>query len=603
MLFFLGMIGFLQAVFLPGALFYKMWFKGKFSFSQFIGGSFGLSIVFNYVLVSALVLFGFYTQTSLIFLVFIELVFIFMLFRKVRLSDIISYPNNNEGKEDDGQKYISRDFYLWGKILLVILIIYALMRFFEMQIFDGCDAVVSWNKWAIDWANGTFVVRSRGYSQLMPSIWSITYVMMGGGESVKLQFFALNVFHAFLFAATFMLYALYEKDKKLAIIVGFLFVMADISNRHSFFLDGSADMAVACMCFMSIVWLLLASRNDVTSEDSFRYLILSSIFAAGGAVTKQAGLFWIIGFLGTVFYYQRKGFFPSGINSKKLWILMIVIIVFVVIPWYVYSEYLVSLGKNYTETGYLIDSIHQGRTYLERIARAFKDWPNIVLLMIIASPALFNDRYRPICFFGIIYIFVWAMLFSYDRRNSSIGIPLLMFSVAGYLTSFNGSLMLGNKNKILAKFQDVILSKIKNIRLVVVLFIGLVGLCFASIIAIPAEKLFNKQNVLQTNIGNQELNRKIVELVDNEERKSLVVCQDQLIAHLSNFHGIYMPYYSGDFNYFINKAKELDVGALYFLLYGDAQNKSFADYLAKNPDIKLQKIGKYGGYDFYRVGV
>jgi len=54
------------------------------------------------------------------------------------------------------------------------------------SVFESYDTIISWNKWAIDWANNSLPTSTWRYPQLLPANWSIIYVLMG---TTTVQFF------------------------------------------------------------------------------------------------------------------------------------------------------------------------------------------------------------------------------------------------------------------------------------------------------------------------------------------------------------------------------------------------------------------------------
>jgi hypothetical protein len=62
------------------------------------------------------------------------------------------------------------------------------------NIFIGGDVLVTWNDWAQIWAQGDFPVLSRGYPQLIPTLWAVTYIFTGSPE----QYFAFYIYIALI---------------------------------------------------------------------------------------------------------------------------------------------------------------------------------------------------------------------------------------------------------------------------------------------------------------------------------------------------------------------------------------------------------------------
>ena len=157
------------------------------------------------------------------------------------------------------------------------------------QIFEQWDAVVSWNRWAIDWAANRLPYATSLYPQLLPTNISLSYVFMQSSEvwifAKGFQFlFCLMLLLAMLDAARVTGNFAYVPG--LVITYGLLVALL----RFRMLSSGYADVPLAFFSFAAVDCLLLA-RHAEDAASQRRYLFLGAVLAAGAALTKQPGLY------------------------------------------------------------------------------------------------------------------------------------------------------------------------------------------------------------------------------------------------------------------------------------------------------------------------
>jgi hypothetical protein len=175
---------------------------------------------------------------------------------------------------------------------------------------------------------------------------------------------------------------------------------------------------------MAIAALIWGYKENNTIRK--KCLVLSAFFLGAACATKQSGFILLL-------------FYPFIINefkilslldkNFKLIFLSVIILLCTALPWNIYNEYLINSGLSSSNLEYLVDGIHFGRSFIERITHALSNYPGIFILVLLAIPGLFVKYNRIISLFGLIYFLVWVLFFNYDARNFYIAIPFLTFSI------------------------------------------------------------------------------------------------------------------------------------------------------------------------------
>ncbi|MFA5025306.1 MAG: hypothetical protein WC503_02275 [Candidatus Shapirobacteria bacterium] len=423
-MFFLGFISFLQIIFLPGWLVLSI-FKLKCSnlLEKFIF-SFALSWWLNYLLVTFLTSFGLYTKPVVIIVVIFELILFFIIHKKSNFKKIsLNFLTNC---------FKNRTNTIILIPVLTVLVIYFILlvnNFLELSIFSAWDAVVSWNRWATDWSQNIFPRLTREYPQLIPSNWSLGYVIMGTSiiqfwNRLSILLFPINI------ASIFVLIALKKKKYLYLLGVPIFHLSLIYFYDFSFATDGYVDVALAFYSFLSFYVFFINHQQ--------KYL-LSLLFASAAAMSKQFGVL----FYGLISIINVKRIFKNS-HSFFYWILLSLI----TMGWYFYKQFQFASGADasnldtlLSETA-IVQSLGTNTNIFPKFFFGLKRLFGIyieqqilfVFLVFLAIYACRQKEARAILgFFVLPFFLIWSIWFSYNKMNFFIAIPFLIFcSLLGF---------------------------------------------------------------------------------------------------------------------------------------------------------------------------
>lgn len=523
MMFFLGCCGVLQAIFLPGALLCLTVFRLR-SPGVFAAAVFGLSLVSNYLLVWLLLLCSLYTQKVLLAVFIFEMILLIgIICKKFRYgTEIHSSPSKYENE------CISESLVIQRICKLAIYFVFGYSIFLMLpkfgDIFTSWDAVASYNRWALSWASDKLPVGTWHYPQMVPILYSLPYVFMSNHD---IQFFSYAIFLFFLPLSVLSCSSLQVyREFLFPAIVFAAGVLIWVLQRGAVHI-GYADFPVLFFALLSLVTLLFWRRSGEGYESG--YLLLSLLFAAGGAVTKQAGIFWM--FL-LPFALWENGAFPiTRRELLRLGGMFFLLTVFVFI-WYGYVEVRIYQGIESSEIRYVTEAIYEGRSYLERWLRAVERWPGVWPLWLLALAGFAVRGMRVITLMGIAFTLCWSIFFSYDLRNLSLGIPFLFWSCGVGLQNIYGNRWVRRKINDIYNYCILNSRHKRNREVVFIAVVPLVFLfvtCFAYSSSIN-EYLLKKQDEKLINIGNREINTLILNAM--RERKLPLITDYQLALAL-----------------------------------------------------------------------
>jgi len=181
-MFILGLLALLQILFLPGfAILYALR-RPPLRSAPWLAGSFGLSLLANYLAVSCLVCCRVYGPVSLWLLMAVEGVAITLL--AIRRRELIPFLSRRPVSLAVLRQQVNGlplpTVILWASAS-VVLVYYVQLFFANMGTgFVYRDPVVSWNRWALDWSMNQPAHHTWHYPQVLPTNWSIVYVLTGG---------------------------------------------------------------------------------------------------------------------------------------------------------------------------------------------------------------------------------------------------------------------------------------------------------------------------------------------------------------------------------------------------------------------------------------
>ena len=425
----LGILALIQTIFLPGVLIlYFANIKTQSIIQKYIY-IFALSLFANYSLVTILVLLKFYVFAAMFAIIVAEVLLIIFLILKKRIS-ILGYSNLNQAYQSF--RVLLKQNNSPIKVLVIGASIVTLFYFSLFisnigTIFYFTDTVnnIHWNTWAIDFANNIFPQQSSHFPQLIPSNWSISYLLIG--ES-NIHFFPKSIMPLFFLGNVLMFWDLAITKRNyvylIALIVYGLF--GPIIYNLVFIADGNGDLPVSFFAFLSFYAYLKRTENKYDLKE---YIIIF-LFASTAAGTKLAG-FYIFVFISAICLYHLI------VNYKSLktsdYILLI-------------SSVITILGANlfwyYLKPNVMVSSLHQpewlAKNYYDILLNALHliyynlGLPVVAFFILTIGFSLLDKKARWVTLIMVIPpIVLWMFKYSSDFRNLSFVVPFL-----AYVSSF-----------------------------------------------------------------------------------------------------------------------------------------------------------------------
>ncbi|MEN6462622.1 MAG: phospholipid carrier-dependent glycosyltransferase [Syntrophomonas sp.] len=455
-MFLLGFLSIVQIIFLPGILLLGL-VKIKTGLVRTLVYSFGLSLTANYCGVLVLTSTGLYNRYVLSFIFVAELILLWKLYR----GPIMHFVNGSLANsvtsglasveqafrpffttydpENDSSRLLNIIMNLLNLALIALAllgVLWGLTVFCRHlgSIFNGWDAVISWNRWAVDWFHQELPSKVQHYPQLLPANWSIAYVFI----NQPLQLFPKAIMPLFFLNILLIMLDLGITKKSraylLSIPVGAVLFRQIYGGLIA---EGYADIPVAFFAFLSIC-CLLAAQEITDKKELGSYLLLGAVFSCGGAVTKQAGLYILALYpiLAYLLVLKPRADFSRADQTKLLaWFAGLACLI--VIPFYLYIQIKINAGLDKSEINFVTNTIFHGKGLAQRLldavqllGQALRGKIMLLLLFLALLPALREKNSRFIL--GLIafpYLAIWGLFYSYDIRNISLALPFMALGV------------------------------------------------------------------------------------------------------------------------------------------------------------------------------
>ncbi len=440
MLFVFIIIAFFQMTLIPGFLVAThLRIIPTFSI-QFFLYIFAFSLIFNSLFVFTLTLFHLFVPIAVYILLLIEAILLIYYFypsqkRKITLDFSSLFQSVRTFFKTNSWLYIL--LFIATLVCCLVFIKYAITRFKE--VFYLNDAVLSWNRFALDWYHNRFPTEAWFYPQIISSNWALAYNIMG---SPQIQFVARNIMIFFSLGtlALFIDLGLRKKNSFYFIAAIFYSIIMNYLFLPDFLTEGYVDIPVSFFGFLA--FYVMHIREEISSFD-IRASLLSITFASAAAATKQAGLYILIFVLVWNVFLLTKN--KAQFTRKS--ILKIAIAIFLIISTIVFSWYgnrIINIAQGHEKAGIKIvtQDVHKNRTMIERFQYGFqrildakgkKSSPvsSLYVTGILLLLGLFHKSSRNLTLFLVIpFIILWGFFFSYDYRNLTLAIPFIAFSSA-----------------------------------------------------------------------------------------------------------------------------------------------------------------------------
>ena len=431
----LGLLSVVQVAFLPGYLVLCA-LRLAVRPGQTLVLSFALSLVLNHFLVLALVLLGCYKAGVMYAIFALEAALFAWTARKwpqLTVGEVIGaaegdspiFVDTKIGTVPENRGGASPAQAVIAGAAVLLMIGFAVHGLFHAgDIFREWDAVVSWNRWALDWAANGLPHTTAEYPQLLPCNLSLTYVFI---QDNSIWFFAKGLMFLFCLFLLLGMFDLYRQTGKVGYALGVLvtYGLFVALLRFRFINSGYADMPVATLAFAGVYALLLA-RGATTTAAQWKYIFIGGVICAGAALTKQAGLFIAAVYLLLAWLLVERA---------RRWapmLLLAALMLAMITPWYVYKQIAISRGQEHTLTAYLLNDIHAGRNLWQRLIHAgglLREALSLPGMLLVAAAVAFAMRdgvqRRLVLLVAIPFSLVWALGFSYDLRNIALAVPLV----------------------------------------------------------------------------------------------------------------------------------------------------------------------------------
>lgn len=511
---FRSIVSLLQTIFIPGYIVFNL-FKIKTNIVRKFIFIFSLSLISNYLIVFFLTSISLYKAKVIYGIILIELLYLIFLKRKKnkQQKNSIKIQNlNNFWKKQIPNKKIALIIALTSTLWVFFIFIKNAIFF---NVFIRWDAIVSWNRWALDWYSNILPQQTMHYPQLIPANWSISYIILGQ----PIQFIPKTIMPLFTLFILLLFWDLGINKKNYgyiwAIPATTLFIRHAMGETIE---SGLIDLPVAFMTFCSIASILFA--QEITNINlTKKYLILGSIISAGALVTKQAGIIIVI-----IYPILMFTLIKQLKTKKKIKILIIHLINILVIasPFYIYKKIQIMNNLDGSEINTVTNTIYKGSTLIQRFIYSIKIFLsyNIVFLgehAVIKNKSLhiftgsilgilysiliwfsLKNKTFKLLFFSMFlpYSIFWALFLCYDFRNYAIAIPL-----------YGLSLGLGINYLIKKLWEKKFNIKIIKVKPIIIL-VATIGLLYLNSKTSSIE-LLKKQNNEILKIGKYKLNKKL----------------------------------------------------------------------------------------------
>jgi hypothetical protein len=432
-----GLLALLQGIFLPGYLIAR---RLRLDDGLVKTGilAFGLSLVVNYHVTLLFTLLGIQGRAALCGLIALELVALWRL-RATQppqrpaidaATGVARFLRPDDGSAREGVSLVRSGVLLLGVGSLAWFAFFLPQGF--TSIFVGYDALVSWNRWAIDWMNGELPVWTLRYPQLLPANWGMLYAIAGA----PLQFLpkGVSVLYPLATTAMFVDAGLRRSRPEYLLAAALCAVLMSFADGR-YIASGYADLPIA---FFALAPFYLLATCDPDDPERLRATIgAATVFVIGGALTKQSGLyiaalfpFLLFGFLRT----RRPG--TDAARQLRTVLVVAAALLLLIAPWYAYKQIQILRGFDSPGSAYAA-GVHAGRTLPERAARAWSIWeaqlskPLLWGLVLCVALSSFRRRSAILTWsIALPFTVAWALLFSYDRRNLALAFPFLALGAA-----------------------------------------------------------------------------------------------------------------------------------------------------------------------------
>ena len=588
----LGILGILQVFFMPGIVLLRR-INHPTRPVAYTMGVISTSLVFNYCLVFLATALHMYSRVLLSLVIACEFGLIIWQYRKALNKPIDHWLGKirkagaaalnkwagffQSTSETSSLYFLIKILYVCLCLILAYLSLNWILKLFIWNlgsVFNSYDTVAIWNRWAIDWANNLLPKSTWRYPQLLPTNWSIIYVLMG---DTSIQFFAKAIMPLFTFFILLMIVDLGFAKKNTGFFIGAAITYLALKKfLGPFVIEGLADLPTAFLAFSAIYFLFISQVDKQSTENKIRYAILIVLGAAGSAVTKQAGLLFLLFFSIVYFIFFVKPLFKENPKrTNQIILITVLLVLIIVIPWYLYKQVLIWQGLEKSEIQMIVGATGHAFNYIstkDQLLEITKLLGKYFYLLILLIPLSFfvEPMIRAFILFLVFPLFMgWGIFASYDFRNLAIALP-----VFGICSGISLDHVFNYGFNILKKVSIGKL-KIKYYLLILSVLITITGFYF-----FPYDLLQRKQLEQAMNTFSPSTNEKLVSALKGEKNDYLIMTNYPM-ENLPDMAGKKIGVLFNDFDAYQLTLQSAKVDTLYLLVPNNSDQRIMDDIYEK----------------------
>ncbi|KAA3646201.1 MAG: hypothetical protein DWQ07_08220 [Chloroflexi bacterium] len=565
-MFIFGILAIIQMTFLPGFLLLRL-FRFNKNLLQILVFSLALSMAANYAGVGLLVITDLYIRPILLTIFALEVGLLIWLYRSafsLSISDLsvqavkildnwlaqlrqawhnfidpLRHLDEQENKEAIVSERIKTLLTVVAG-LLALSSLWWILNFLGSNVgtvWNTWDALSSWHPWAVDWATNKPATSTWEYPQLIPILWSISYVFI---DSYEVVFFAKAIMPIFTLAIMLLFLDLAIEHRSLGYFFG-IFMLQQIFQRFlpEYIGAGYVDIPVAFMSFLA-VYALLKARNLENLDTIKQYLLFGAIISAAAAITKQTGLY-------IYFFYPFLGYLLvlHHVKEIRFWekvrILVIpsLVLLIYVAPWYIFTQWRIMTGRDESVFAYVTNDIYAGLSYFDRFLVAIDGLGRYVLVFGFLVIAFFfmDSGYRWLALLFVFgYSFLWSIFLSYEFRNWAIPMPFIAVATGIGLEAI---------------FNRLNLARLRSY----VIAVPLILLVLASAWKFNDNVLYERQDTLARQVYLQDLNDALYDYYDRNEEPGRIL-SSYPIGFLPDMDGRWVHERFEDYEVYLDSRKD-----------------------------------------------
>jgi hypothetical protein len=550
-------LGLLQALILPGLI--CSYYLKNINFADRILLASTLSLISNYVIVWCLYLLGIYSQTSLLVLIAVELLLLFKLRSSFR-ADLKQAAQCVYTFIVNAIKTKAISAYGLFFILFCIYYFYLLKTNGFLTVFTHWDAVVSWNRWAVELYEGTFQ-GSRGYPLAVPILFSIIY---GISNETNVQTLAkyICVYWPFLGGVALFCCGLHVPKIKNVFAVSsffYLYLLSKGSYTVDFIFSGLMDPFMAAFGAIFIHHALwVTAQQNIERLEYKKIVALGLLSIAGGALVKMTGIVLLFDFIvvtGCLIFYDKQ-----LQQHKRYFLLFFFGVLVLAIHWYALTTFYLRDWQPISEYNSLQDPRIWLRPYLHFVL--FGSTFGWLFVGLVLSGLFYSKRTCVLFVLLLLPLFIFCgIVVGYDLRATFI-----LFAPISILAALGLSLIGKSFAQLYGGLITAITSRSRpsayvNLAIVVAVVTVLLG---GLTVTMSRDKILssNTEKRIAANDFAEGGNKRLLQIFEAEPKARILSCWQTPVG-LPGAKGRFIP--SGDCTVTLLQGWLADAGTKYWL--------------------------------------